>query len=337
MEAYLDECLSSMIMEDASLMEALEVIVVNDGSKDNSLNIALSYKERYPNTFVVIDKENGNYGSCVNRGLMEATGKYFRIVDADDWVDTVALAHLITKLNSCNCDMVLTEYSEVAQSEKKSVVFPKNIEKDVVISMQEFSYKEYDAPLQMHGTNYRTQLIKDNNLYLTEGVSYTDTEYCFYPLSYVKTFIVYDLNLYQYRVGRIGQTMSIDSLVRSTNSMYIVSKRMLGTLTGNEDLSKSKDIMRYQIMKRILHLYYNTNLVLSQKNETSENKLREMHSLLINNEFLMNFLEKLNVHRIRYVRVWEKTGLYNTSICFRAYNSIYEKLLKIHKRYFVSD
>ena len=153
----------------------------------------------------------------------------------------------------------------------------------------------------------------------------------------MKTFIVYDLNLYQYRVGRIGQTMSIDSLVRSTNSMYIVSKRMLGTLTGNEDLSKSKDIMRYQIMKRILHLYYNTNLVLSQKNETSENKLREMHSLLINNEFLMNFLEKLNVHRIRYVRVWEKTGLYNTSICFRAYNSIYEKLLKIHKRYFVSD
>ena len=72
MEAYLDKCLTSLIIDG---MERVEVVVVNDGSRDSSLAIAQSYAEKYPESFVVIDKPNGNYGSCINAGLYRATGK----------------------------------------------------------------------------------------------------------------------------------------------------------------------------------------------------------------------------------------------------------------------
>ena len=222
MEAYLDECLSSMIMEDASLMEALEVIVVNDGSKDNSLNIALSYKERFPNTFAVIDKENGNYGSCVNRGLKEATGKYFRIVDADDWVDTKALEELVARLKECECDLVFTHYIEWFDLHKKSVETSSNIEYDIVYNLSDFTYSENDFHLQMHGMIYKTNLLVQSSLRLSEGVSYTDMEYCFYPLLHIKNFIVYDMFLYQYRAQREGQTMSVSSMINSTKSIFVI-------------------------------------------------------------------------------------------------------------------
>ena len=88
MEKLLDKCLTSLIVNDKELMNQLEVLVVIDGAKDRSSEIAHSYEIKFPNTFRVIDKENGNYGSCVNRGLNEALGKYIKILDADDWFDS---------------------------------------------------------------------------------------------------------------------------------------------------------------------------------------------------------------------------------------------------------
>ena len=84
MEELLPRCLDSFLIKDKKLMQQVEVLVVNDGSKDNSSSIAHRYEKLYPHTFRVIDKENGNYGSCVNRGLQEATGKYVKVLDADD-------------------------------------------------------------------------------------------------------------------------------------------------------------------------------------------------------------------------------------------------------------
>lgn len=87
-------------------MQRLEVLVVNDGSKDNSSAIAHEYQDKYPDTFRVIDKENGNYGSCVNRGLKEATGKYIKILDADDWFDNEQFSLFVEKLKKYDCDLI---------------------------------------------------------------------------------------------------------------------------------------------------------------------------------------------------------------------------------------
>lgn len=77
MEKYLRRCLDSLIIDEEG-MKQLEVLVINDGSKDSSSQIAHEYQDKYPDTYRVIDKENGNYGSCINIGLKEAKGKYVK-------------------------------------------------------------------------------------------------------------------------------------------------------------------------------------------------------------------------------------------------------------------
>lgn len=104
MEKYLRRCLDSLIIDEEG-MKQLEVLVINDGSKDSSSQIAHEYQDKYPDTYRVIDKENGNYGSCINRGLKEATGKYVKVLDADDWYNTKGLAKHILKLTSLSDDI----------------------------------------------------------------------------------------------------------------------------------------------------------------------------------------------------------------------------------------
>ena len=107
MEKYLDKCLTSLVIEDRELMKQLEILVVIDGSKDRSSEIAHAYQVRYPQTFIVIDKENGNYGSCINRGLKEAAGKYIKVLDADDCYNSKSLQQHLELLRIVDVDLHL--------------------------------------------------------------------------------------------------------------------------------------------------------------------------------------------------------------------------------------
>ena len=117
MQNYLRRCLDSLIVS-PELMGFLEVLVVNDGSKDNSSAIAHEYQEKHPDTFRVIDKENGNYGSCVNRGLAEAQGKYIKVLDADDWFDTKNFEAFMQFLENNDTDLVISDFDQVDESGK---------------------------------------------------------------------------------------------------------------------------------------------------------------------------------------------------------------------------
>ena len=110
MEKYLNRCVDSLLALD--ILDDIEIIIVNDGSKDATLSIANQYKVQYPNSVVVIDKPNGHYGSTVNAALKVATGKYFRILDADDWFDTEAFVVFVNKLKDIDVDCVYTNFSE---------------------------------------------------------------------------------------------------------------------------------------------------------------------------------------------------------------------------------
>ena len=135
MQDYLHRCLDSLVLKDEQLMSQLEVLVINDGSKDNSSAIGHEYETKFPNTFRVIDKENGNYGSCVNRGLKEATGKYIKVLDADDWFDTDEFVKYLAELLKVDADLVLTDYSIVdAGSMSASVAYWPNLQEEVDMS-----------------------------------------------------------------------------------------------------------------------------------------------------------------------------------------------------------
>lgn len=107
-EKYIRTCLDSFVIPE--ILDKLEVLVVNDGSKDRSAAIAREYETRYLGTFRVIDKENGGHGSTINRGLSEAAGTYFKVVDGDDWVERTAFLKLMDCLETCGSDVVLSNY-----------------------------------------------------------------------------------------------------------------------------------------------------------------------------------------------------------------------------------
>lgn len=219
MEKYLVKCLDSLIIPD---MEKVEVLVINDGSKDNSSRIAHAYQEKYPDTFKVIDKENGNYGSCVNRGLSEATGKYIKILDADDSFDNASFEKYVSVLQNLDVDLVFNDMVKVDPLGNVSGKMSINAKPDVEIS--DFSSI---GSYSMHRIAYKRTNLIDLGYKQTEGISYTDEEWCFWPMSTVSTAYYIAAPLYQYLYGREGQTTDPKTFKKCFNQTRIVSERMI--------------------------------------------------------------------------------------------------------------
>ena len=109
--AYMDRAVESILKGG----EDVEIIIVNDGSKDDTSKIAHEYEEKYPTIVRAVDKENGGHGDAVNAGLDHAEGKYFKVVDSDDWVDEEAYKQILKKLKEfaggpTTLDMMLANY-----------------------------------------------------------------------------------------------------------------------------------------------------------------------------------------------------------------------------------
>lgn len=203
MEKYLEKCLDSLLISDNEVLKTLEVLIVNDGSKDGSSAIGHRYQDLYPDTFRVIDKENGNYGSCINRGLKEATGTFIKILDADDWFDTANFESFIRFLSTTKADLVLSDFDFVKPSGEiiNTLRFPVDNEQPTLRSNKSV----YDV--WMHAVTYRRTVFDGLNYHQTEGISHTDIEWIFLPMVHVKRVERFPHVVYKYLFGREGQTM----------------------------------------------------------------------------------------------------------------------------------
>lgn len=102
-EKYISQCLESVINQS---YENIEIIVVNDGTKDNSMKIVEEYllDERIK----IINKENGGLASARNRGIEEATGEYIYFLDSDDWIEVNTIEVLVEESN--NLDIIYSNF-----------------------------------------------------------------------------------------------------------------------------------------------------------------------------------------------------------------------------------
>lgn len=311
MQDYLHRCLDSLLVR-PGLSEMLEVLVVNDGSKDSSSAIAHGYEERFPDVFHVIDKENGNYGSCINRGLADAKGKYVKILDADDWFEPRVFEDYLERLSLLDgVDMVITQFSTVSGESDpgRRTTFP--IAFDTVFSFQEYVGLDYFAH---HAVTYRTDLLRDIQYRQTEGISYTDTEWVMYPQLYVDKCVYWDLDLYRYLLGRQGQTM--DPVVRrkSCSNMMVILRRMIQTICSFPDGSNCGGGL-LRLNSYVLHEMeglYKTILVKTPAEEFDPVPLEEFDGYLFRTRPEMyasvgnNMV--LKVIPIHYVTYWRKHG-----------------------------
>lgn len=204
-ERFLEQTLESFI--DEQIMEDIEVLVVDDGSRDRTAGIGKKFAEAYPDTFRVISKENGGHGSTINRGIAEASGRYFKVVDGDDWVSTDGLRELVVSLKACKADYVFTNYYEVddVTKEKRAVSF------QGIPEGQEFSFDKIakTAEIPMHALVIRTELLRENGVRLDEHSFYVDIEYILYPVPYVESVVYYDIFVYMYRLAQTEQSVSM--------------------------------------------------------------------------------------------------------------------------------
>ena len=312
MQDYLRHGLSSLILQENKLFSLLEVIVVNDGSKDNSSAIAHEFEDKYPRVFRVIDKENGNYGSCVNRGLAEAQGKYIRVLDADDWFETAEFEKFMTILQNLDVDMVLTDLQQVDGSGR---CIKKH--KYDLIPNQQFKFQEYKSPgvyFAMPTITYRTAILRDMHYRQTEGISYTDTEFVFYPLHRIQSCIYEPCDIYRYFMGREGQTMDTKVLLKSANHYNKLLRAMVAF--ANNLSEQDKQLYTYQrIEAQIAHLsmgVYRTCLVL-QDADNYDKALIKAFDDFMKNERPQVYKEagQLTLKKylpIHYVRYWRITG-----------------------------
>ena len=195
-EEYLPKCLDSLIIDE--YMDILEVLIVIDGSPDNSLAIAQEYAQKYPNTFIVINKENGGHSSAINKGLELATGKYFKLLDSDDWFDKDSFKVFIKNLQSLDIDMVMTDYVVEYVSQNKQELVGLNISENTIYSIDQVDITKIPNFLAMHRIAYRTSLFKEVNFKLPEKTFYTDVLYAHLPFFKTNSFIYYKLSLYRY-------------------------------------------------------------------------------------------------------------------------------------------
>ena len=166
-ERYLERGLASYCSP--KLESGLEVIVVDDGSTDATALIAESFVKRSPSIFKVISKENGGHGSTINAALQQARGKYFRVVDGDDWVCTQGLIHLVERLGSLDCDLVIDKKREVHMVTGESTLFelPDGITPGDVLSFSSVCGAHQAASqIMIHTLTAKTSYLRSTGLQL---------------------------------------------------------------------------------------------------------------------------------------------------------------------------
>jgi len=226
MEKLLPVCLGSCLYPGAE--NDLEVIVVNDGSTDGTLAVAQDYQKRYPEIFRVVDKENGGHGSGINAGIKNATGKYFKVLDADDWFDTDSLTKLIAILGTTDAELVTNSFVCVnAQTMKRSKPRSPVMGKEPLSGLQFFDNAASKLLVRMHSVTWRTDILRDNNISIHEHKFYVDMEYITLPIPYVNEVYVTELPLYMYRLGDNGQSVSIASMQKHIDDHLSVMDSVL--------------------------------------------------------------------------------------------------------------
>lgn len=264
-EGFLKNGVCSLINHELS--DRLEVLIINDGSKDNTAKIGKELEEltkiNGKSIVKLIDKENGGHGSTINKGIELARGKYFKLMDGDDFFETEELKKLIKILEKENSDIILNNFIEDFSADNTRRV---NRNYDFMVPglqyrIEDLCYPGYGfrdwGPLLSTST-YRTQMLKEANFKITENCFYVDMELNMYTFISAKTISYYPLDLYVYYIGRAGQSISTESLRKNCDMHRKVTINLMKIYSEHPDLpeEKKKYLEEKLILKMINNHYY---------------------------------------------------------------------------------
>lgn len=248
-EKYLEQTLNSFVEE--TVLREIEVLIVDDGSKDTTAEIGKKYEDKYPETFRVISKENGGHGSTINKGIEEGCGKYFKVVDGDDWVNTPDFVKLVQALKTCDADYVVTNYYEVHDGTgKKTPQTYRELKQDGSWPFCEVAGR---TQIGMHPLVIKTSILQEHHIRLDEHCFYVDVEYVLFPVPYVESVAYFDLFVYMYRLAQATQSVSMQGYQKHMQNHIDVIFHLVDFLQSYQKQQEERCKVRY-ISKRIAQM-----------------------------------------------------------------------------------
>ncbi len=289
--AFLKEDIPSFL--DERILDDIELIIVNDGSKDDTLETARKFCAEYPNSILCIDKDNGGHGSTINAGVKKASGKYFKVVDADDWVDTTAFVEFVEYLKTVDTDLVIAPYTAVYMDTNKQTINCRyNLEKGKTYTFDRIC-KELNT-YAMHAVTYLTSVIRKQRA-ISEHCFYVDMEYICNPVKDINTVSYFDKSVYQYRLGNVEQSVSIKSRQKNKDMQKRVTLNVLELLDDSMLSLEKKEFLEKMIGALIVN---QTDILLSfSPSPMIKKELFDFYSGIRNHNG--NILDKVNGKKVR--------------------------------------
>ena len=273
----------------------VEILIVNDGSKDQTAAIADDYERRYPGIVRAIHKENGGHGDAVMTGLQNATGLYFKVVDSDDWADAAAYPKILDTLRSFSkepIDMLISNYiyDKVGVRHKHTMSYHHALPQGRVFGWEETRHFRKGQYMLMHSVIYRTQLLRDCGMALPKHTFYVDELYVYVPLKNVEKMYYLDVDFYHYFIGREDQSVQEDVMIRRIDQALLVNRLLISSM----DPFAVQDVHKRKYMINYLEIVTTVSSVLLTKSGTEENLKKK--------QALWDFIEKENPRLYRTLR-----------------------------------
>ena len=261
--------------------DEVEIIIVNDGSKDKTSQIAHEYMDKYPDIIKVIDKENGGHGDAVNAGLANASGKYFKVVDSDDWVDEEALHKILMLMRHLEedneqIDMLISNYvyEKVGVTHKKCIHYRNVLPQDEVFRWDDIGHFRLDQYILMHSVIYRTDMPKLSQMRLPKHTFYVDNIYVYYPLPHVRKIYYLDVDFYRYFIGREDQSVNEKVMIARVDQQIFVTKTMIDMYQLKKVTSKK--LRQYMINYLAIMMTVSSILLIRSKEKENLEKKKEL-------------------------------------------------------------
>ncbi len=268
--------------------EDVEILIIDDGSKDSTPDIADWYERKYPGIVRAIHQENSGHGGAVNTGIANATGLYFKVVDSDDWVDPEAYRKILEKLRELSggesvLDMMISNYVyEKVGAKRKKVMHYSNLPRNKMFTWGEAGRFRKGQYILMHSVIYRTKLLHECGLKLPEHTFYVDNIYVYKPLPSVHNLYYMDVDFYRYYIGRSDQSVNEDVMIGRIDQQIRVNKFMVDEF----DLWKITDRKLRHYMFNYLEIITVISTIMLIRSGTEENleKKRELWGYIKNRD-----------------------------------------------------
>ena len=240
----MEKCIDSLLIG----KEDVEIIIIDDGSKDKTGKIADRYQKKYPTIVKAIHQENGGHGAGINTGLKHATGKYFKVVDSDDWLDEKAYKKLLKEIKHIDTDLVVCNYVYTYTDGRKeqTISFANVYEEGKVLTWNDihrFNLTHIPSP---HSIMSKKSVLEKSNIDLPKHVFYEDNLFIYLPLVNTNTIYYLNLDLYRYYIGRADQSVQETQLIKRSSHQVLVSEKVCTAY----DLTEIKNKKLRRLMTR---------------------------------------------------------------------------------------